>query len=49
MLLYIEAHSYLDNELKPAETASNDVAEHLTIVVTRLPDPLRNQNDLQLS
>jgi hypothetical protein len=23
--------------------------KHLTIVVTRLPDPLRNQNDLQLS
>ena len=26
MLLYIEAHLYLENRLEPAETANNDVA-----------------------
>ena len=26
MLLYIEAYSYLENRLEPAETANNDAA-----------------------
>jgi len=48
MLLYIEAHSYLENRLEPAKTASNDAASGWTSHCRCYPSarPLRNRNDL---
>ena len=37
MLLYIEAHSYPENRLEPAETANNDAASGCNISLPLLP------------